>query len=282
MISTKGKLISIHFNSLGELMTAKPSNPHNQGNFDYVKTRPATFFLGDMNAEQVIQKAVVGDESLLKMLHKKASRLAQGEYTSTSIETVQKRKRKRIKGAQGDELDIHAVYQGKLDRAWSSRKHVEIDAQASLYTVMIDVGATVAVGVDESMWRAVVAHKVADELITAGKSVRIIVGSGARNVISGSRIVTTDIVVKNYNEPLSMERLAAMSHAGFHRVFNFMARCMVEQNVNQSMGSSFNYLKDHRPAHMEDSEEYIYVAQSVNEYQAKHNIKEIFDKIRAK
>lgn len=227
---------------------------------------------------EVIRHAVIGDDALLSRVQEMGRVLdnfPHGNYE----EIVSKVVRKRVRSDQGDEIDIHKVYSGQLDKAWSKMVRIEEDKVHRLITLMVDVGANAVIDAEQSLWNAAVSVRVADALIKAGKSVRIIVGSTCDNLFydRSNALATTSVVVKQYNEPLSMSRLAAMSHAGFHRSFNFPARCLFDQRISSNMGSSVEAYNRYAPAHIKEDVDkghtrYIYLGRSYNERQARFNI----------
>lgn len=291
-INQKDNVYSVRFESLADLLAHEPTLEANKKalyNLRYQWSRRfiGTSVAGAAGAAEVINNAVYGSDKLLNELEKRRKLLKRHDTTAQfEFSTITKRKRKRVKRGQGDELDIHAVYQGQLDRAWSTREHVEIETNANLYTVFIDVGGLANVDFNDSLWRGVAAYKITDDLIKAGKSVRVVVGAAAKGVIVGSHnaIVTTDIIVKNYNEPLSMERLAAMSNIGFHRVFNFKARCFCESRISTLFGFTNDYLRNSGPIEdtgvKQDVSKYIYIDRSTSLHNAVNNLERIYKKIK--
>jgi hypothetical protein len=283
----KGELanvLSIHFDNLHDLI-ASEVDQKSEASYNIIKRTTKGFEkLGANSMDEVVSMALYGSDWLLEKVNALSAN-AEHLQIGDRNEIMTRRRRKRIKGDHGDEIDIQAVLMGKLDRAWTRRKHIEIDSEFSLYTVLVDVGGLWDVTFDESIHRAIVALRVTDDLIQAGKSVRVIVGSAAAGVYKSTelsgKIITTDITVKEYNEPLSLERLVAMSHIGFHRSFNWKARAMLP-NVNSNMGSTNDYLKHFPPAHMdgEASTRYIYIPQCLNMIDVKNALRSIQENLQ--
>ncbi|MCP4256833.1 MAG: hypothetical protein GY774_04800 [Planctomycetes bacterium] len=277
---------SIRFESLNDLLNTQPTLEANRRLMRILKANSLVGQIGADSWDAVINKAVNGDAYLLKELQERRRALSglSKKEPLHSIVTLPKRRRRRCKGSQGDHLDIHRVYQGQLDKAWETRKKVELQSRSKLYTVLIDVGGLSRVEFSSSLWRGAVAFQITDELIKAGKSVKIVVGAAAVNVVDNGDIVTTDIVVKEHNEPLSMERLAAMSNIGFHRVFNFKARCYLDSRCANNMGHTANYLETNGPVDPtgtpQDVSHYVYVGRSVTQQQAVCNLKTIYSGLK--
>jgi len=287
-----GVVESIHFESLIDLIdTSENSVSIHDNRWAYRKhismtdlsgKDPRWFGKGNNNYKDVMDKALSGDPAMLENLNDKISLFKKGEMENKfESRSVKKAKRKKVRAEFGEEIDIHKVYQGQLDKAWSSHKRIEIDVEHHLVTLFVDVGGLRNEKVSDSLWRAAVAVKVADDLIKAGKSVQVVIGSSCTNLHSEAEVVMTSIVVKKYNEPLSMERLAAMSHLGFHRTFNFGARAFSTGSISRTMGYSSDHCETIPPIQMyEDVEsgsvKYIYIPRCLSLYDANMAIDNIY------
>lgn len=293
LIDYKNKITSVHFNSMFELLDFVPESK-NRGQFEEPQqSRAGSHWFGRGNAtgRDVIQHALGGWRVGYKKLQDMLRELDLKGNAVEELAMVQKRRRKRFKSDQGFELDIHAVNQGNLGRAWTNIKSEVVDKQHKLITLMVDVGGTSSEDVASSLWRAAVAVKLADVLIKSGKSVRIVVGSLAEGVYIRDAYdfkTTTSIVVKQYNEPLTLERLAGMSHLGFHRVFNFMARAAHSKFVCSSgYGGSRNGLGDvaNMPLHLKEEvtaghTRYVYLDRARDMRSAQRSIQQALQKLK--
>src|SRR3954463_3078513 len=87
------------------------------------------------------------------------------------------RRRRPTRGDRGDVLDIHAVYNGRLDIAWRTAKR-----QTSVAPTRIDLCANmICSGGEHSevlFWRGAAAAALADILEQAGYMVRLVVNFG--------------------------------------------------------------------------------------------------------
>lgn len=95
-------------------------------------------------------------------------RLSQG----LAIPTPNSIARRIVRGPEGDELCMQRVYQGDLDRAWSSAKRVRA-VKASRVLVCVFVGAPGTTDSDELAWRGVAGLALANALEAAGYSVEL-------------------------------------------------------------------------------------------------------------
>lgn len=235
------KTVSCHFDSVCDLMEYTPAS-HQATKFkEYLNNDSGSHFLGMTNKRgaDVVSHALLGDRELFSTLDNMRNKIKRNLQLGSSMQKVQRVKRKIKFNGYGDELDIHKVYQGKCDSAWRRMERIEVDKKHHLVTLFINVGGTADKNVEQSMWRAAVAVELVDQLTRAGKSVKIIVGNCSLDALVGrEQVLTTSIVVKHYNERLSLERLAAMSHLGFFRTFCFAAKFAQPYKVESGLGRS--------------------------------------------
>lgn len=122
--------------------------------------------------------------------------------------------RRRVKfGAQGDELDIHTVRNGRIDRAWRSSPRQQAQSPGQVHLV-INNDAPGMWDADKLKWRGAAGLALAKALTTAGYSVRIDVVTAACDGM------TCLFTVKDYAQPLNVASVAGViAHpAGYRRV----------------------------------------------------------------
>lgn len=131
-------------------------------------------------------------------------------------------KRRREWADQGDELDIHRVYAGKLDTAWSRMGKRQSRAPRRI-TLMCDLSCPWFQKADALAWRGVAALKLSDALEEAGYQVQILavncaVGVNDADGRQGNEGVAAVVPVKHYDAPLDLCSLASVLVApGFKR-----------------------------------------------------------------
>ena len=284
MIEENDKMVSLHFDSLIELLDYDPNLikiDHNRKLYDSIvssrKGEDNNTWYGKnrQTGDDVIKDALLGWKDGFEIATERASMLDEDvakEYT----QLVSKYKRKHVKSDFGDEIDIHKVYQGQIDKAWSKTERFEIDVKHKLFTLFIDVGGLSSIDAEDTIWRSAVALKITEQLIKAGKAVKIIVGASANDLLIYNRkkVVTTDITVKQYNEPLSYERLVAMANIGFHRIFTFKSRTMLPYKIDYNFGCTTDTIRHTPPIQIQKDVEsghtrYIYLSQADGLYTAK-------------
>ena len=258
-----GGLVSVHFNSLLELYDLRlpdigVDNQREIQRFDVALGREPGHNSGhdwygptNMTASDVVNHALLGDQELYVKLQPMADEISRvlGSHTTTYRQQVLKAKRVRVRDIFGDTLDIHRVYQGQIDKAWERRKRIESNEEHNLITILVDIGGTGSDDVLESLWRAAATLKIVDDYEKAGKSVKLLVGTVASGALADSYdVMSQTITVKNYNERLPLERVAAMCHLGFHRTFSFASRhCQPYAPVSFAYGRSIPITHGHLP-----------------------------------
>lgn len=128
------------------------------------------------------------------------------------------KRRKRRRADFGNELDIHAVYQGRCDRAWD-QTHVEQLVHVANKTshICINLGAPAAISFLDAMWRGALALRIYETLTMMGRSVSISGYYASVNGFRGGIGFMGSCKLKNYGEPMRTDKLAAMVNLGFMR-----------------------------------------------------------------
>ncbi len=196
-----------------------------------------------------LDHGILGDRELADIVCKKRSLLDDrtGARTVDHLQRIQVAKRRRTRGGFGDELDIHKVYQGNLDIAWSRTERVVVDSVHTLTTIFIDIGGNSNVDAESTLWRAAIITRLVEELEAAGKSVKVVVGAAVARLFTSYRgtpaMSTVSAVVKEFNQPLTIDRLAAMTHIGFYRSFGFACKQIFPYKCNACLGVSISVEK---------------------------------------
>lgn len=250
--------VSIHFSSPLDFMEVEPTNRRNKSRYEgYMdKERYDSRALGPAKyAGKVMEEAILGSETLDKMLEEKISWLNEELRElnpHADKQLVQKSKRRKKRDSHGDELDIHAVNSGNLDRAWTRSYREVFDKQHSLVTLVIDVGANWGEDAVSSLWQSAIASKLLDDMTKARKSVQIVLANSGEMPFTDSRKkLTCSIVAKKYNERLTSSRLASMSHLGYFRVAFFAQMCLAEYTLSGGLGHHIP-LESNLPIQLED------------------------------
>lgn len=269
-------MVSVHFDSITDFMECKPPAKHQERFDEHTKNRTdrngSWFGKGNKKASDVINKALLGDPYLYGALSSYIAELDKltGYYTKDYEQVIEKVKRVHKRDFFGDELDIHKVYQGQLDTAWHRTERVEVASKFHLVTLLIDVGGHSGQNAIDSIWRAAIVVKLVRELEQAGKAVRIVSGFAVEGAIkANNKLLTATITIKDYNQTLTLERLAAMSHFGFMRTFCFGAFYYQEYPLYGSLGRPIDMTSKHVPIQLQKEVDaghtkYVYIGRAMD------------------
>lgn len=152
-------------------------------------------------------------------------------------------RRRRTRADQGDELDIHAVNRGALDKAWSVTKR-KAHQGSGLVRIAVDICGNADVTAEQLRWRGIAALALSRAMTKAGYSVEIVAGqAGARAFQGRPDVGVITVTVKPRYAILDTATLAAsLCMPGFFRYLGFMS--IVRQaddlgaDVNSGLGSA--------------------------------------------
>lgn len=155
-------------------------------------------------------------------------------------------KRKLRRGDHGDEIDIHAVNRGQLDRAWSRRARTHALNGHGHKTILFNNMTRSDIKAETLFWRGAAMVKVSDALTEAGYDVEIIVQKSNINVdlYESVRICDT-FTLKPMHMPLNKMAVATVvCLAGFTRVFGFRHLTRIQEHINRTLGIAVTHLPD--------------------------------------
>lgn len=128
-------------------------------------------------------------------------------------------KRKQRRKDQGDELDIHRIYAGDLEQAWTASERAARSHVGGIIELAVDVGLHCGQHADELFWRAAAMIVLADKLTLAGYNVGIRALNYSVNQNAGVAHTFVSAVVKQPSEPLNINNVAvATALSGFTRL----------------------------------------------------------------
>ena len=130
--------------------------------------------------------------------------------------------RQLFRGDMGDELDIHAVNGGRVDRAWSAKRRVVKRARNNI-KIVVDIGANCNVEASVLQCRGLAGAGLAIALEKAGYSVAVIAAFGSRSVVPDKHLLVT-CTIKPAVGRISAGILATtVCLPGFFRTYGFGA-----------------------------------------------------------
>lgn len=222
------RMDEIHFENLTDMLNAKPRRDP-RANF--------RGWLGAGTIEELERYVKDGWPALEKLM---LDMLGQVELPEQLTKPELSKRRKRRRADFGNELDIHAVYQGRCDRAWD-QTHVEqlIATGNKTSHICINLSAPSGMSFDAAMWRGALALRIYETLTMLGRSVSI---SGyyasVRGFADGTAFMGS-CKLKNYGEPLRTDKLAAMVNLGFMR--RFLMELSIESHPTKRPSGGYGY-----------------------------------------
>jgi hypothetical protein len=212
-----------HYDNLAELEADTPA-AINRSYLKEVLERGGSYWLGVEGGFAAVQEYVRSGwkEGYERMVRMGEKLLPKELEVATAI--ASRRKRKRTMGEQGASVDMDRVWQGNLDRAWNQMRHViKISTSPRNVGIFVDLGASAGVTAESLTWRGAVAVKLIDWLMKSGYSVSLYVGCcSIGNYYSKNSMASVHSVkIKDYQQQLSPEHVAAACSTGFYRTYLF-------------------------------------------------------------
>lgn len=253
IIDDAKKLISVHFSDMTEMLDIVQNPDQYFGQARMAQARQNNKYVFDINCnevdksaswygvqgrttKQMIELSVIGDHELYSDVKKMSDQIQTSISLDDNFNIVPVKRRKRVYGDFGNEIDIHRVNQGKFESAWQKTITEKIDQEHNLICLLIDIGANCNISARDMLWTSAATLKICEIFEAAGKNVKIIVGSGATGATHSNYNMTVTCCVKEYNYHLNPERLAAMSHVGFFRSACFICMCLSSHRVQSNLG----------------------------------------------
>lgn len=153
------------------------------------------------------------------------------------------RRRKRVRGDFGNEVDIHAVRQGRLD-AWTKLEHrPKWTHQHKLVHLNINASLPGGVSAEDALWRAAACYRIYEGLTAAGHSVAITMGRLVTGLFMDTAYMRDaqllHVPVKAYGQNVPDNQLAVMMSAGFYRFYLIeMAGWLCQRELRSVDGSA--------------------------------------------
>lgn len=159
-----------------------------------------------------------------------------GQFGTFAIKSV---KRRRIRGDQGDDLDIARVYSGHLDSAWSrTRRESNGFVYGKEVKIVVDIGANCHVKADRMKWRGAYAAALADAYVQAGYRVELY-AYWCLQKLDRDGTVSAEFILKicDSAEPFDLEKLAnTICFPGFFRTLGFESILTVPAKIDDRLG----------------------------------------------
>lgn len=155
-------------------------------------------------------------------------------------------RRRRVRGDQGDEVDMQAVWRGDLSRAWTRTRRMARAGTNRTINLMVMLGDSAGVGSEKLFWRGASVLKLADALVASGYNVGIIGAVTSSGCANSKNVDMAQFVeIKATDQPLDLSALAALTAMpGWFRTFGFagiVTACdLVEDTQDWGLGRPMN------------------------------------------
>ena len=168
------------------------------------------------------------------------SELSEHVLSASSAESI---RRQIVRGSEGDDLDIHRVYCGGLDTAWTKRKRAARTAPPTITLVSI-LGCSFRIDAEKLFWRGAAMAKLSDILQEAGYNVEILAVLAAFGLCKSKdvrSVVGHVIPVKRADMPLDICSVATtICLPGFWRYSCFKAMTNFDKCIQRRFCSFGN------------------------------------------
>lgn len=146
-------------------------------------------------------------------------------------------KRKHVRADQGDSLDIHSVFSGNLDRAWT-RTRREFRRSPATVRIVAVVAGSCRQKEAQFFYRGAAVAKLCDLLTEAGYNVEVVAACVAEGIDDNGRVdYCSTITMKHATAPLDLSNLAAvLCQQAFVRYYMFRSFGVIEQGTGEGMG----------------------------------------------
>lgn len=166
------------------------------------------------------------------------------KLSAREVATAQDVRRRRVRGDQGDELDMQAVYRGDLSRAWTRTRRMSRVHQRNV-NIICAVGDHANISAETLFWRGAAALRLAVALDAAGFNVGIYAGESGRQPggFNGKKAEYAQFVeIKASDMPLDLSRLAALTcMSGYFRTSFFAGIAVAANEVGDTVDQSFGW-----------------------------------------
>jgi hypothetical protein len=126
-------------------------------------------------------------------------------------------RRRRVRGDQGDELDIHAVWRGQSATAWARMGKRQVTSPP-LVSIVINSIIQWYDAKTVISYRGAVGIVLCQLLEKFGYRVRLVVARGGRTDSSSEERFSCRTTIKDYGKPLDRETVACATHPAMQRI----------------------------------------------------------------
>lgn len=224
---------------------ASPANTDHLANFNE-RQGYSRRYLGEPDIAAVWERFTGGWPDGLARLQALENAIAGN--VAPAVRTMRKRRR-LARGPQGNEYDVHAGLQGRLDRAWT-RSQVRPHADKTVDVVM-PLGVGMRQNAEAVFYGPACGIVVTRLLLAHGYRVRLLAIEYGDMVFMHKTRDTSEIVLIacDYGQTLDMHAASMLAHTGFTRVFLnaipcFSARLRTRSNLGHAVAPDEQRVRD--------------------------------------
>jgi hypothetical protein len=145
-------------------------------------------------------------------------------------------RRRPVRADQGDEVDMHRVWNGDLDHAWHTTQRLYTYAPRPI-TLDIMAGGNAGRNGEQLFWSGVAGLVLTDVLEEHNFRVQLNICYSMRSNADYKDAHITRICVKEANEPLRLDSVASIAaHVGVFRYYGIASFCKPSFDIGYAMG----------------------------------------------
>ena len=290
--SNFNKLTTYEVDSAFDLLKAEvPANRQSEWHSKLNVRRDHNWYGGGLTkGDQVLEAIEKVDDCLSSGAITKLKMLQAPLYTK-AVARETKRRRKRVRGDFGNEVDIHEVRQGRMDRAWTRTKFVDRETQGSKNVlILLNASMSVMITPNQSEWRSATLMAINDALVKMGKSVSISLMWSSQGVYRDAQadgeLCFHYAPLKTSDSYMSPKHLATYTSAAFIRLLTLSKFYnMAGRKVSGGYGnpvSTYKHLPYPAMKMREAGQHVVVVGQCFNENTAKSVLEKAIAQIENK
>lgn len=177
--------------------------------------------LNTRTGQQVLEKLLEPADCFWTNIQEKLAELTPPKNENAVFRQM-KRKRKRVRADHGNDLNIHDVFQGRIDRAWTGTKFEDREVQDNkIIHLVVNSSLNGNIAAREAEWRTAATIAIYNELLRLNKSVAIYMVRTSHNCFTDQNanwINTFMVPIKKIGTTMSPKHLAAFCSATFTRM----------------------------------------------------------------
>lgn len=227
-----------HYDSVSQVMDAEISNTENRDH--YQETLHESRDRGWFGDESHIR---TGEQAIKVVNHGWPEGLerATRELDKIELPRLPSMRRKRMRGPDGDSLDIHRVNNGDLDRAWhTTKREPRLVHAGGKITLAVNYTVSAKQLPDEIFWRGALVAFLTDALERTGRRVQIVAHDHVYHFtekLNSSYELCNSITVKHFHQPMTLDKImSTCAYIGFSRTIGFKAILLQPEVCRYSLG----------------------------------------------